>query len=274
MDDFLAQEDTRNWLVPGLLERMDRTIVTGAEGGGKSVLCSQMAACLAAGVHPFSGGVMGDGKQGVRVLVIDCENSPAQSRRRYRWVINRVNEVRQRDEFARVNWGEQMAIDMRPQGIDLSNARDLAWVEHAIQACAPDLLVFGPLYKMHRGEINDEKAARELSWILDGLRERYGFALLTEAHAGNGTSVTGERLMRPIGSSLWRRWPEFGFGLRRAENDPGEGRAKVVDVVPWRGAREERAWPEQLNYGTTLPWIPDGDYWEMLREFERNENGE
>lgn len=268
MAEFLQTKDQRNWLVPGLLERMDRTVITGAEGGGKSVLCSQLAACLAGGVHPFGGNVMGDGTHGVRVLVIDCENSPAQSRRRYRWVIDRVNKVRALNNFTPVNWDDQMQIDCRPAGIDLMSARDAGWLEHSVSACAPDLLVLGPLYKLHRRDPSDEVAARDVSWVIDGLRERYGFALLTEAHAGKGKEQdSGKRLMAPIGSSMWLRWPEFGFGIRRAESDPGRGRAEIVDVVPWRGAREERAWPQRLNMGETLPWLPDGDYFETMNDY-------
>lgn len=269
MGDFLGQEFKRQWLVPGLLERMDRTVITGAEGGGKSVLCSQMAATLAGGVHPFGGNVMGNGNNGVRVLVIDCENSPAQSQRRYRWVIDRVDEVRSVAGFDPVDWNTQMQIDMKPKGVDLLGGRDMAWIEHAIQACAPDLLVLGPLYKLHRGEPSDEVMARDLAWALDGLRERYGFALLTEAHAGHSKDQgTGKRIMRPIGSSLWLRWPEFGFGLSRATDDPGLGRAQRVDVVSWRGSREERAWPDKLAHGATLPWLPDADYFATMNDYE------
>ncbi|OZD23853.1 hypothetical protein CH253_08330 [Rhodococcus sp. 06-156-3C] len=268
MADFLTQRDERHWLVPGLLERMDRTVITGAEGGGKSVLCSQIAATLAGGVHPFGGNVLGDGKQSVRVLVLDCENSPSQSRRRYRWVIERVKAVREMNGFNPVDWNEQMQIDMRPQGIDLLGRKDVAWIEHSINVCAPDLLVLGPLYKLHTKSSSDEEAARELAWVLDGLRERYGFALLTEAHAAKTKDqVSNKRVMDPIGSSLWKRWPEFGFGLSRADDDPGVGRASIVDVLPWRGAREERAWPNKLHQGDTLPWLPDGDYFETMNDY-------
>ncbi|NKZ90488.1 AAA family ATPase [Rhodococcus hoagii] len=256
MGDFLNEPDSYNWLVPGMLERMERIILTGAEGGGKSVLCSQLAACMAGGIHPFTSDLLGEGDQGIRVLVIDCENSAAQSRRRYRMVVNKVNEVRTTHDVEPVDWGEQMFIDMRPAGIDLLSARDVSWLEHAISSTAPDLLVMGPLYKLHHENPNDETAARELTWVLDGLRERHGFALLTEAHAGNATDMNGNRNMRPIGSSLFRRWSEYGFGLARSKTDPGKPRAEIVDVVSWRGSREERLWPQQLQYGAVLPWMP------------------
>ncbi|MFD6517630.1 AAA family ATPase [Rhodococcus sp. NPDC060176] len=269
MGDFLqAETAARQWLVPGLLERMDRTVLTGAEGGGKSVLCSQIAATLAGGVHPFGGHVMGEGDQQVRVLVIDCENSDDQSRRRYRWVIDRVTALREQHGHRSVDWNEQMRIDTKPGGIDLLSGRDISWLENAIQSIAPDMLVLGPLYKLHHRDPSEETSAREVAWVLDGLRERHGFALLTEAHAGNGEDVKGDRVMRPIGSSLWRRWPEFGFGLRRAKDDPGGARASRVDVVSWRGAREERAWPRKLEHGHTLPWVPDAEYYDSMNNYE------
>ena len=265
MGEFLAVEDLRSWIIPGLLERMERIILTGAEGGGKTVLCSQLAACMAGGVHPFTAEPLGNGQHGIRVLIIDCENSPAQSRRRFRWMVSMVDAARKKHGLSPVDWSDHMWIEMRPAGIDLLDARDTAWLDRTVAAVAPDLLVLGPLYKLHHANINDEAAAREMVWQLDLLRERHGFALLTEAHSGNAQDGNGDRQMRPSGSSLFRRWSEFGFGLRRAKNDPGHARAELVDVVSWRGSREERAWPTQLQHGTLLPWMPaDPAYYDTL----------
>ncbi|WP_050767978.1 AAA family ATPase [Nocardia farcinica] len=265
MGEFLAVPDERNWLIPGLLERMERIVLTGAEGGGKTVLCTQLATCMAGGVHPFTGDPLGSGNRGIRVLVVDCENSPAQSRRRFKWMIGQVDAARHKAGLSPVDWSQQMFIDMRPAGIDLLSGTDTAWLERAITETAPDLLVLGPLYKLHHANPNDETAARELVWVLDSLRERHGFALLTEAHAGNANDANGDRMMRPLGSSLFRRWPEFGFGLRRSKSDPGGARASVVDVVSWRGSREERSWPSKLHHSHVLPWMPaDPEYYDTL----------
>ena len=54
-----------------------------------------------------------------------------------------------------------------------------------------------------------------------------------------------DRPLRPTGSSLWLRWPEFGYGLRRAKTDDAEEFHRV-EVVAWRGARGERNWPGEL----------------------------
>lgn len=257
-----------DWLVPGLLERMDRIVLTGAEGGGKSVACRQVACTLAAGLHPFTAALLGSGGHRARVLYVDCENSPQQSSRQFRWMINNVDQRRRNLSLSPMDWNESMSLEVRPAGIDLLASKDTVWLERAISAFAPDLLVCGPLYKLHHENPNDEKPAREIAWVLDGLRERYKFALLTEAHAGKSTTGDGRRNMAPIGSSMWLRWPEFGFGLLRSKDDTSKGRAELVDVVSWRGSREERAWPSQLQYSHVLPWMPaDPEYYDQMRQF-------
>ncbi|MEV4127047.1 AAA family ATPase [Nocardia sp. NPDC049707] len=266
MGDFLAQPSNHDWIVPGLLERMDRIVLTGGEGTGKSVACTQIACTLAAGLHPFTGNPLGAGGHQARVLVVDCENSPTQSRRRYKWVTRMVNDRRTNHGLSPVDWNDTMSIEIRPAGIDLRTGDDTAWLERAIADTNPDLLVLGPLYKLHRMNPNDEQPARDVVWVLDGLRERYGFALLTEAHAGKSTTGDGRRNMSPIGASLWLRWSEFGFGLARAADDPGKGRAEIVDVVSWRGSREERDWPAKLQHSHILPWMPaDPEYYEQVQ---------
>lgn len=255
MAEFLDGPMEYNWLIPGILEHSERIVLTGAEGGGKTYLCSQMAACMAGSVHPFSGAVLGMGDRGIRVTVIDCENSAVQSRRRYKRILGQVDTIRNRAGMGGADWKSQMAIDLRPEGIDLLSSRDVGWLEHAVSVSSPDLLVIGPLYKAFNADPSDEKAVREVVRVFDSIRARHGFALLIEAHSGKGEDGNGDRRMAPIGSSLWMRWPEYGFGLRRAK-DAKERRPEVMDVVAWRGSREDRQWPEQLRHGHWLPWEP------------------
>jgi len=262
--ESISQE--HDWLVPGLLERMDRVVITGAEGGGKSVACRQIACTLAAGMHPFTAALLGSGNHHTRVLYVDCENSPQQSARQFRKMLATIDQRRRNMGVSPMDWNDYMSLEVRPAGIDLLGGADTAWLERTISAFAPDLLVLGPLYKLHHENPNDEKPAREIAWVIDGLRERHGFALLTEAHAGKSMTGDGRRNMAPIGSSMWLRWPEFGFGLRRSDNDTAKGRAELVDVVSWRGSREERSWPRQLQYSPILPWMPaDPAYYDNAR---------
>lgn len=242
--DLLAGQEQHDWLVPGLLERGERIILTGAEGLGKSFVISQFGLCLAAGLHPFTGHPI---DHQLRVLVVDCENGLSQSRRRFRAIADRLGRSA---DSARAN----LRLELRPNGLDLL-AQDAAWLDRKVALNAPDLLVVGPLYRLHYQNMNDELAARELVRVLDTLRTRYGCALLTEAHPGHAEDASGGRRMRPAGSSLFLRWPEFGFGMRRAKGVEGE-HPSLVDVVPWRGSREERQWPRQLKHGHRLPWEP------------------
>lgn len=258
--DLLATEDTHDWLVPGLLERMDRLVLTGAEGAGKSFLLAQFAACMAAGAHPFTGAPI----EALRVLVVDCENSRRQIRRRYRSIIDLVR-------YARGDTGgdKRLHILTRPEGMDLLGV-DAAWLEGYLGATKPDVLIVGPLYRLHTQSPNDEQAARALVDAVDKLRIRHGVALLIEAHAGHAEDGNRDRKMRPSGSSLFLRWPEFGYGLRRAKADPGGHRPVLVDVVAWRGAREDRDWPQQLEWGGPgkLPWVSakDQDIYSRVRQ--------
>jgi len=256
MAELLQGEDTHDWLIPGLLERGERIILTGGEGHGKSVLCSQIAACLAGGLHPFTGRPLGSGGHQIRVLVVDCENNALQTRRRYRRLISTVDDIRSHHVLSRVDWRTSMFVELRPGGVDLLSGRDVSWLERCVAAVSPHLLLLGPLYQLHHSNMNDETAARELVYAIDGIRVRHNVALLTEAHAGHAEDGRGDRRMRPSGSSLWLRWPEFGYGLRRAKEAKNPDRPEIVDVVAWRGSREERAWPRQLVHGKNLPWRP------------------
>ena len=197
LQELLDQEDEpHNWLVPGLLEHMDRLMLTGFEGLGKSYLLAQLALCIAAGVHPFSGRVLSE--TGHRVLVLDCENSKPQIRRRYRKTAAVVNRLREKHGARPADWSTMIRLEINPDGIDLGDARTRSRIEDAIAATAPDLVIGGPLYKLHRANLNEETAARDLVGVLDDWRGRYGTALILEAHSGYaGEQQGGRKLRRP-----------------------------------------------------------------------------
>lgn len=259
-DLFDEQDQPHDWLVPNLLERMDRLILTGYEGTGKSHLVAQFALTIAAGLHPFIGNLLLP--SGHRVLVWDCENSKGQIKRRYRGIRYRVDRIREQYGISAVDWSKQVRLVIRPEGVDLNNPQENARIEQAIAATAPDLVVCGPLYKMHKQNINDEEAARQLVDALDRFRIKYGFTLIAEAHVGHVGESQGGRKLRPTGSSLFLRWPEFGYGIRAAGDAIHEEHPSYVQLAPWRGARDERDWPSMLKHSRDeLPWTPaDYDY--------------
>lgn len=247
--DFVQHQDTYDWLVPGLLERQDRLILTASEGGGKSVLLRQIAVTLAAGIHPFRTWEFIDP---VRVLTLDCENGAPASRRKFRPLLDAAAHVEQP-----VRRG-QFHIECRPSGLDLTRTQDRSWFMRRIEKIKPEVLIIGPIYRLHAGDPNSEELARKVSVVIDEARATAECAVLMEAHAPHHNGFGQHRNLRPLGSSLWMRWPEFGFGLRPVEDEKSaenvEG-ARGRKVVPWRGMRDERDWPHFIKQGEKWPWI-------------------
>jgi hypothetical protein len=249
--DFLdAGDPPPHWVIPGLLEHGDRLILTGFEGLGKSMLVRQLAVCAAAGLHPFTRG-HDHHFEPARVLFIDCENSEAQSRRKLRAIALASKYYNRPVERG------HMRLIHRPEGVDLTTEDDQAWLYERVTAHKPDLLIIGPFYRLHNANMNDEQVARRVVSVLDRARTISNSALVTEAHAGHGEPGKG-RSVRPTGSSLLLRWPEFGYGLApHAKSEPDEhGRSREVDLIGWRGPRDDRDWPRHLRYGglDDLPW--------------------
>jgi replicative DNA helicase len=123
-----------------------------------------------------------------------------------------------------------------------------------VERVRPDLMSIGPLYKLTTSGKSDEEAARPLMSALEMIRAASGgAAMVLEAHSPHAVPGAKRRDLRPIGSSLWLRWPEYGFGLAPADG-PFADETRLMDWVPWRGPRSERSWPEQFCQGVTWPW--------------------
>jgi len=242
VEEFLTGTDAYDWVVPGLLERGDRLVLTGAEGFGKSHLFRQIAVCLAAGLHPFAQ----RGIKPVRVMVVDVENGESLNRRMYRPLV----ELAARQGHPTSG---RLLLDIRPAGLDLTSRRDSSWLLRRVTKYRPDVLLIGSLYRLHNGNPNDEELARKMSVAFDAARAKCGCAVIVEAHSPHKEANAKHRSLRPIGSSLFLRWPEFGYGMRAVDDMA----RPTFDLVPWRGPRDERQWPERLTYGPAggWPWV-------------------
>jgi hypothetical protein len=241
--EILAEEDSYDWVIPGLLERRDRLILTGFEGAGKTTLMRQFAVLAAAGIHPFLNRPI----EPCRVLVVDAENTETQWRRQSRKLVAQAMSRVHRNpaETIRIVAGKR---------IDLTQGTHLAEIHRLVDDHQPDILFIGPLYKLVPRAINSDDDAAPLIVALDGLRER-GVALVMEAHAGKGGSALEGRDLRPRGSAALLGWPEFGYGLAPSLSDPDF----MVQMVAWRGDREERGWPRHLRRAAgpgDWPWTP------------------
>ena len=243
--EFLAvpdEDDEYDWVVPGLLERGDRLVLTGTEGAGKSTLFRQLAVTIAAGIHPFNHAPA----EPRRVLVIDCENGPAHTRRKIRPLVVQATSLGYPLDEANL-W-----LEIRPEGLDLASDKDASWLLRRVAAICPDAVMIGPLYRLAPRALNDDSDAAPVIAVLNMIRAR-GACVLLEAHAGHSLGMGGRRDLRPRGSSAFLGWPEFGYGIRSSDL-PEAKKRRLVDVVPWRGDRDEREWPERLVAGGQWPW--------------------
>lgn len=235
------QDDEPDWLIPNLLEKRDRLILTGEEGLGKSHMLRQIAVHVAAGLDPFHD--KGRTAPG-RALIVDCENTWSQVRRKLRPSI----------EFASVrgeaDTADRIVVDCTNR-MDITRDRDLARIHQLLDAYQPDVVVIGPLYRLVPRALQTDDDTAPVLAALDTIRDR-GAALLMEAHAGHAQGAKGVRDMRPRGSSSLMGWPEFGFGMRAVS----EG---IADFVAWRGQREERDWPQRVRRSAGFRWMPMTD---------------
>jgi hypothetical protein len=178
--------------------------------------------------------------------MIDCENSERLARRKFRPLAEQSIKA-----MRRVPDGALRLIH-RPEGLDLLRDDDAAWLVERVTAHKPDLLIIGPFYRLHAANINEEIAARRTVAVLDAARTKVDCALVVEAHAGHGEQGKN-RSVRPVGSSLLLRWPEFGYGIAPVSQDV-DGRCRRVEVKQWRGDRDEREWPSEMYWGKGWPW--------------------
>lgn len=242
-EDFIDEDvnDDYDWLIPGVLERQERVIVVAAEGVGKTMLARQIAICSAAGIQPFTRSRM----PAIRTLTIDLEN-PARIIRR-----TSAKIMAQARDFRRVSKIDAHLL-IKPAGLDLLTSRDRILIEDVIDRVKPDLICIGPLYKafIDPGGRTSESVAIEIARYLDTIRTTYNCALWMEHHAPLGNTVSG-RDLRPFGSAVWSRWPEFGLAL---EPDPTAMERYTYNVKNFRGERDIRNWPTKMQRDSTFPF--------------------
>jgi replicative DNA helicase len=241
LGDVLAGSDEYDWLIPNLLERMDRVVITGGEGAGKTTFVRQLGVLAAAGLHP----TLFTPIDPIRVLAVDAENTEKQWRRGTRSLALKARLAGKTDPAQNLHLSCQSRID-------ITTDRDLGSIHRLIDEHSPDLVLIGPLYRLIPRAITSDDDAAPLLAALDTIRAR-GIALVMEAHAGHATAKDGNRDLRPRGSSALMGWPEFGFGIALdASVTPPLGQ-----IVRWRGDRDERAWPTTMQRGGAWPWADD-----------------
>jgi AAA domain len=228
----------RDWLIPGVLARRERLILTGYEGHGKSVLLRQWAIMAALGTGWFTLGQI----RPLRVMLIDLENPEELVRINSERYAARISEASAAGRFS-------MCYATIPEGLAIARPgdEDTELLRTVVAEQRVDLLVIGPSYKLIAGGENDNDAAKAAAMALDQIRAA-GCAVLLEAHCAK-TNPDGSRgrPKEPIGASVWKRWCEFGLHLGE------DGR-----LTHWRGPRDVRQWPETMKLRRGIEW-----HWEV-----------
>lgn len=232
VDVFMGMtDDAYDWIIPDILARRERVLLTATGGTGKSFLLRQLALCVAAGIHPFTGYPI----EPKRVLLLDLENSAEQVRRKLRASYENVGPFDH----------DRLRIVAHPKVIDVTTDAGWRWLSGQASDARPDFIVGGPVYRMYEGgdtskDMGGRDRARQVVTVLDMLRDRWNCALALEAHPPKGSES-----LSPHGSALWEWWPEAGVGIR-ADAEAG---VDVVNVSHWRYTRDERRWPKKLARG-------------------------
>jgi len=243
--EFVKEEtdDSYDWLIPDLLERRERVILVAAEGVGKTMLARQVAILPSWGVHPFTF----ERIKPITTLFVDLENPERIIRRTSRAIHGAAMSM----NYA---MRSQSHLLMKPDGLNLLSSADRLYLETQLELIKPSLLVLGPIYKafLDPGNKTSESVAVEVIKYLDTIRVAFGCALWLEHHAPLGESMTSRNL-RPFGSAVWSRWPEFGLSLQPDATSVGEC---VYDVRHFRGERDERRWPTKMKRGKKWPFEP------------------
>jgi replicative DNA helicase len=244
LEEILAIPEDHDWLIPNLLERGDRLIITGYEGGGKTTWVRQMALCMAAGIHPTT---LDRLAKPLVVLVVDAENTESQWRAETRGMVHNIRRM------SGINPATAIHVYARGR-IDITKNATLGEIHRLVDIHEPDVLTIGPIYKLVSTSINNDQEAAPVITALDSLRDR-GLALLMEGHSAKGNQQAGWRDLSPRGSAALMGWPEFGFGINAADPD---GDPNERTIQRWRGDREVgRQWPRTLHRGGLLPWMGD-----------------
>jgi replicative DNA helicase len=141
------------------------------------------------------------------------------------------------------------------RGQDLTSLEGSAWLTERVHAYRPDLVVMGPLTNLADRDLRDDEPVRRIRNAVDAALSICGSAFIMEHHAPLKGSADPERPLRPYGSSLFLKWPDYGFGIKPTK-DP-----KVFEWFKNRGPRvRSREWPEALREGQPnsleWPWMP------------------
>lgn len=183
-------------LLGPLIVRGQRIVLGAHTGHGKTTftLCVTRAITQAAGFLDWTGA-------GGRALIIDAEQGLRTIKRRLR---EAGLEDSDRIDYARA-----------PDGLSLDS--DQAHIEalgRQLETGGYSLVIADPLYKLHRGDSNEERAAIDLMRRFDAWREHYRFAFMLPVHCRKPPQDAKFSMHEFFGSTAYLRGAEVVIGLQ------------------------------------------------------------
>lgn len=232
-------------IIPGTLAEANVVVLVGPEGHGKSLFLRQFAVCASAGLHPFTGARIDP----LRVMYIDAENPEFQQKEDW----SRLVGLAARHTGESIPDERLWLMSEWRHEPDLITPDGQAWLFEKVATYRPQLLIMGPVQNLVGRDVKDDEVVRRFKKAINGARAICGTAFMIEHHAPHRSPGDKERQMRPYGSSLFMKWPDYGYGLKPTED---EG---TYDMYPFRRPRvRRRAWPEQFRWGRPntmeFPW--------------------
>lgn len=251
LDEIMGLEvKQKDFTIPGLLKKNERLVLTGSEGGGKSVFVYQMLTGAAFGVDTFRL----ETTRPARVLFIDVENNEFQAKANLDKIVPALKEIA---PSVQPEWRS-----LKRRVVDLLATKDRADIIRRVVHYNPDILYMGTAYKLT--DVSDEthRSVRAIQSVVDRIRQEVSCSVILEHHAGHG-HMNDRNNMRPEGSSYWLRWPDFGYGMQPLVTTD---RKRLMRLGAWRGDRAtDRDFPVAVKQGSVMPWVPVyQDEWDAL----------
>jgi hypothetical protein len=246
-----------DWIWPGMLHRRDRFILGGPDKSGKSSVERQGVVLSGAGFHPFQSRGLGTGavaaplvdREGRRrqivSLVVDLEGSEedweAECRPMTDWLFANNPHLHGTLPISLLACGTTGPYD------PIASRADEADLFARLEEVRPDLLLFGPLYKLTQASEQWAVVAGKVQRLIDTIRARFNCAVIMETHLNADKRVAG--------SVDWGRWADLVVTMTEPKGQP---MLRKLDKVADRKKRLYSWWPTSLEWnlqGGHLPFI-------------------
>lgn len=246
LDVIVRKVEATQFVVPNVLAHRERLLITGLEGHGKSTLLRQFGVQSAAGIHWFTGAEC----EPKKVLYIDAENEPGQVLQSWQDLLGLCARHGQPVDRGMLTVLEEWDNSE----LDLSAPSGTAWLHERVYAFQPDILLIGPLTNVVARDLKDDEPVRRLKAAINSARTISDCAIVMEHHAPHRNPSDKKRSVRPYGSSMFLKWPDYGYGMAPTDEK---------GVYEWQRTRwprvRTRAWPEALRWGKPgtieFPWV-------------------